>query len=192
MSIRPVTARVRQRGITLLESLVSILILAIAVLGLLGVQLRTQAETQTGVRRAQAVRLIEDFAERIKSNPDGFARVESGSYDSGWNAAPPTSPDCSATPCDSSQLAASDLAKWKEAVKGTLPLGQARIFASADETGSTGNRRQLGVIVGWRANERELVANDTQYTAAMSSQVDAPTGINCPTGLVCHLAYVQP
>lgn len=79
--------RSRQRGITLLESLVSIAILAVAVLGMLGVQLRLLAETQTGVRRGQAVRLIEDFSERIKTNPGSYSQI--GAYVSDFTATVP-------------------------------------------------------------------------------------------------------
>ena len=61
----------RQRGITLIESLVAIVIMALGILGILGVQMRTLADTQTGVRRAQAVRLIEDLSERIQVSPTG-------------------------------------------------------------------------------------------------------------------------
>lgn len=61
-----------QAGVGLLESLVAVSILALAVLGMLGVQLRTLAEIQASVRRAQSVRLIEDFAERIKTHPRSF------------------------------------------------------------------------------------------------------------------------
>jgi len=60
----------RQSGVSLIESLVATTILAIGSLGLLTVQIRTLAETQTSVHRAQAVRAIEDLAERIKANPD--------------------------------------------------------------------------------------------------------------------------
>ena len=42
-----------QRGITLLESLVAIVVMALGILGILGVQMRTLSDTQTGVRRAQ-------------------------------------------------------------------------------------------------------------------------------------------
>lgn len=74
MHLNPIhrTRARRQQGLTLLESLVAIVVLALGVLGMLGVQMRTLAETQTGVRRAQAVRLIEDLSERIKSNPRGW------------------------------------------------------------------------------------------------------------------------
>ena len=59
----------RQRGVTLLESMIAIVLVALGVLGILGVQLRTLSDTQTAVRRAQAIRLIEDLSERMKANP---------------------------------------------------------------------------------------------------------------------------
>ena len=191
------STRASQRGITLLESLVSLLILAIAVLGQLGVQLRTQAETQTGVRRAQAIRLTEDFAERIKSNPEGFAQLASGRFDSGWNSSPTPVNDCRTVPCTAQDLAAWDVATWKKAVKETLPLGQASISASTEEAaeaasaGAAAARRQLGVMVAWRANER---FDTDEYAGPLSVQVDDRNGAgaSCPAGLVCHLAYVQP
>ena len=37
-----------QRGFSLIEALVSIVILALGILGILGVQMRTLADTQTG------------------------------------------------------------------------------------------------------------------------------------------------
>ena len=44
-----------QRGVSLIESLVAIVVTALGILGILGVQMRTLADTQTGVRRAQAI-----------------------------------------------------------------------------------------------------------------------------------------
>ena len=181
-----------QRGITLLESLVAIVILAIAILGMLGVQLRTLADTQTGVRRAQAVRLIEDFAERIKSNPQGFAQFPTfvGTFDA------TTSPavQCDIAVCTPAQLAQWDVNKWRAAVSGTLPMGQAAVFASTDET-IAGTRRQLGVIVGWRASEYRRQADTTEQADDYRKLFNVNTlaaNVQCPAGLICHVAYVQP
>lgn len=173
------------RGITLLESLVSILILAIAVLGMLGVQLRTLAETQTTVRRAQAVRLIEDLAERIKTNPGDFNQLTA--YVSGWSNIP-TGANCQSANCNPAQLAAWDVQQWKRSLINTLPNAQANIFLSTDEAADPGNRRQLGVMVGWRVNERN--ATDANYLTAFDVSTGSP--VTCPAGLICHLVYVQP
>ena len=61
-----------QRGVTLIESLVAIVVMALGILGILGVQMRTLTDTQTSVRRAQAIRLIEDMGERMKANPSAL------------------------------------------------------------------------------------------------------------------------
>ncbi len=184
------SSRSAQRGITLLESLVSILILAVGVLGLLGVQLRTLAETQTSVRRAQAVRIIEDLGERAKSNPGGFAQLDS--YAAGWNdwtgAAP--AQDCRGAPCTPAQLAQRDLWEWKDSLKRKLPMGQAMVFRSSDEDANNG--RQLGVMVGWRANERDAADGDAAYLKPFGMPPTGSANAVCPDGLICHLAYVQP
>ena len=49
----------QQHGITLLESLIAIVIAALGVIGIIGVQLRTLTDAQNTVRREQAIRLIE-------------------------------------------------------------------------------------------------------------------------------------
>ena len=61
-----------QRGITLIESLVAILVTALGILGILGVQMRTLTDTQTSVRRAQAMGL----SVTLDGDGRGFAEVE--------------------------------------------------------------------------------------------------------------------
>jgi len=184
-TFRHAHARHRQQGLTLLESLVAIVVLALGVLGMLGVQMRTLAETQTGVRRAQAVRLIEDLSERIKSNPRGLDQLDD--YIADWDATVAAATDCSSAACTPAQLAAWDLKAWRDSVAETLPLGQATTFASSD-TDEDGARRLLGVMVGWRVNERETEADST-YTTSFSVDTTTQT---CPQGLICHLVYIQP
>ena len=56
MQLTPYPSRRRQRGITLIESLIALMVAVLGVLGILGVQMRTLTDTQAGVRRAQAIR----------------------------------------------------------------------------------------------------------------------------------------
>ncbi|MDM0072860.1 type IV pilus modification protein PilV [Variovorax sp. J2P1-59] len=171
----------RQRGATLLESLVAIAILAVAVLGMLGAQLRTLAETRTTVHRAQAVRLIEDFSERIKANPEGFRQL--ANYVTGWDDLP-AALDCRSSTCDALALARWDSAIWKQSVADALPFGRAKVFASTD-LNAPAAARQLGVAIAWRATGQQ--AHDTP------SPLDRPAaGVFCPTGLICHFAHAQP
>lgn len=181
-----------QRGITLLESLVALVITAVAILGVIGVQVRTLADTQTAVRRAQAVRLIEDLSERLKVNPNALATL--GDYAQDWGGPAGTPPSC-ASGCSSSDLAKQDIATWWNTVAATLPLGDAATFLVADESDTSG-RRQLGVMLSWRESERRLKdESDAQHEAYRAPFVSASTGsaaVECPTGRICHLQYIQP
>ena len=173
----------RQAGISLLESLVAMSILAVAVLCMLGVQLRTLADTRTSVGRAQSVRLIEDFAERIKTHPEAFGPPQDHLDAPGPM---PARADCRIAACDAGMLAHWDLAAWKLAIADTLPRGAGQVFATGGH--EAGRGQLLGVMVAWRANER--AGGDAAYRQPLV--VDSPAGFDCPTGLTCHLAHVQP
>ena len=187
------TAVRHQRGITLIESLVAIVVTALGILGILGVQMRTLTDTQTTVRRAQAIRLIEDLGERMKVNPNALADIDT--YKSGFSNEP--TPGSCSSGCNHTQLATYDLAIWKQTVKNTLPLGQASVFLAPGEgTGANPNRRQLGVMISWRENERVAkvsVANDADtasYRGAINTSTGGGTGATCPTDRTCHLQYL--
>lgn len=185
----------RQRGITLIESLVAIVVAALGILGILGVQMRTLSDTQTTVRRAQAIRLIEDLSERLRASPNALADINS--YLSDFSNEP-TPGNCSSN-CNPVQLAAYNVASWKQSVKNNLPLGQASIFLAPGEgAGANPNRRQLGVIVSWRENERDTSStfkNDIDATkirgndgVTLTAGTDLPNA--CPPNRTCHLQYL--
>ena len=96
------TAR-RQGGMALIEALVALVVLSLGALALLGVQLRTLADTRTATHRATAIRLIGDLSERINNNPSGLSNLSA--YESAWNASP-SSASCASSKCDAAQLAA--------------------------------------------------------------------------------------
>jgi len=166
----------RLAGLALLESLIALAILASALMGILLVQLRTLADTESALRRTQALRLIDDLAERIQSNPGGFARL--GDYRVDWRTVVAAPMDCEAQWCDPAQLAVWDLANWKATVARTLPRGDAAVFDMPDIAAAQ-TRRVLGVMVGWHAGD-----GDTFELAV--------PGAACPAGLVCHFGHVQP
>lgn len=191
----------RQRGITLIESLVAILVTALGILGILGVQMRTLTDTQTTVRRAQAIRLIEDLGERMKVNPNALMIL--GSYQTGWTATlptptPPAATNCASTPCNAAQLAAYDVSEWKRMVQRSLPLGDANVFIPPAESSITNNRRLVGVMISWRENERADLDSDnrkntdaTQVRAADGSlSAGAGSAATCPTDRSCQLQYI--
>jgi len=185
-----------QRGISLIESMVAIVVMALGILGIVGVQLRTLSDTQTGVRRAQAIHLIEDLSERIKVNPNALLNI--GGYAMAWGTNPTGAPDCKATACTTAQIIQYDLQEWKRLVNNTLApqantaadataLTDATIFIPADETVAS-NRRQLGVMIRWRENERSTSAD---YRDPVSTDTTGGAGVTCDVGWTCHLQYIQ-
>jgi type IV pilus assembly protein PilV len=188
--MKPTSIR-HQHGITLLESLVAIVVVALGILGILGVQMRTLTDTQTSVRRAQAIRLIEDLSERMKINPN--ALIDISAYVSAFSAQPSPG-NCKTITCNHTELAAYDLGTWKQTVKSSLPLGQASIFLAKGETVDA-NRRQLGVMISWRENERVAKVSDaddadsTTYRGAINASAGGGD-VTCPADRTCHLQYL--
>jgi type IV pilus assembly protein PilV len=183
-----------QRGITLIESLVAIVIAALGILGILGVQMRTLTDTQTAVRRAQAIRLIEDLSERMKVSPNALLNIKD--YESGYSekGSDLTATTCDITACTPAQQAKYDLKQWKTTVQQTLPGGQASVFLAPGETADP-NRRQLGVIIAWRENEREgTKTDDIDASKVRASDGTFTAGTDttnaCPADKTCHLQYI--
>jgi type IV pilus assembly protein PilV len=186
----------RQRGATLIESLVSLVILAIAVIGMLGVQVRTLMETNTAAGRTQAMLLIEDLSERIKANPGGYGALSDYTF---TEASTPPAASCNTTPCNSTALANWDKTQWLANLKATMPNAKVETFISQNNNAVTGNR-QLGVLIGWTLRERDASLEptkfekahvlDSAFSGAVNSTVNSGNG--CWANYICHLAYIEP
>lgn len=180
----------RQNGFTLIESLIAILLTALGILGILGVQMRTLANTQDTMRRTQSIRLIEDLSERIKNQASSIANASQ--YTTSWidltQSITAPSIDCSTSSCTATQLAAYDKYAWLMTAKNNLPLGKARIFATADG-------KALGVMLAWRSNEGPAgILAPAQSVDASGSAVQCPkqnaSDSNSPA-MSCHLQFIS-
>ena len=98
----------RQRGATLIEVLVAMLIIAFGVLGFVGLQAKTAVSSLEGYQRAQALLLVNDMAQRIslnRANAAAYVAADIGVDDPGA---------CPATP-----TAARDLCEWSNLIRGS-------------------------------------------------------------------------
>ncbi len=108
--------RNRQRGLGLIEVLISIAVIAVGILGSLSMQLSAKRVNHEAVQRSQASALAMDLLERMRVNPDSMA-----GYVSTWkhgDAIAAAGTDCVAATCSSAAMAAYDLEQWLEAVSG--------------------------------------------------------------------------
>jgi len=109
----------RQGGFTLIEVMVSTVVLAVGLLGLAGLQAASLSSNQSAFMRTQASALAYDLADRMRSNVAGGT---SGFYAAGTAS---YSPGCSSTAgCSPLQMAQNDLAEWNAAITTYLPLGE--------------------------------------------------------------------
>ncbi|MCW8917793.1 MAG: type IV pilus modification protein PilV [Gammaproteobacteria bacterium] len=114
-------------GFTLIEVLVTLLVLSIGLLGLAGMQITALKNSHGSSLRNQATALSQEIGERIRSNR---ADAQSGAYDIAVGALPADSPDCETAPCSGSEMAAYDLNEWKAALTNQLPAGDGAITHS--------------------------------------------------------------
>ena len=123
MRTNPLPSR-RQSGFTLLEVLVSLVIMVFGLLGLIGLQAFTQVSTFESYQRGQALILANDMADRISTNRGAalcysLTTAATGAPFAGMPASNPT-PTCTAAVGTASTraIANTDLAQWDAALKG--------------------------------------------------------------------------
>jgi len=115
-------------GFTLIEVLITMFVIAIALLGTAALQAYSMKVNQGGQFRAQAVLLGGDLLERIEANnPAAIAGQYAAVLPNKAKAS-----DCIADSCSANQMASYDLQEFQEALQQRLPDTSATItFAGA-------------------------------------------------------------
>lgn len=104
----------RQSGFTLIEILVTVVVLAIGLLGLAGLQATSLAYNSTAFQRSQATSLAYDIADRMRVN---VGAAQGGAYNITLVQAAPAGVS----------LAEVDLQEWRRALINALPAGTGSI-----------------------------------------------------------------
>ena len=146
-----------QAGTTMLEVLVTIVIISIGLLGLAGLQSKLQVSEMEAYQRSQALLLLDDMANRITINrTNAFNYVTNGYLGYGMDC-----PDADATLDDK------DAAEWCNALQGAAEI-------------SGGSR--VGAMVGARGCVEDIGGNEYLITIAWQglTPIAAP-----PANLAC-------
>lgn len=111
----------QHRGFGLLEVLITIVILAIGLLGLAGLQATSLNYNHSAYNRTQASLLVYDIVDRMRANQAGIN-----------NYLTPGSPSNIAScktvaGCSASSMAQVDLFEWNQAINDSLPSGAGAI-----------------------------------------------------------------
>lgn len=110
------------RGDTMIEVLVTVLILAVGVLGVAAMQVTTLKNLNSSNTAGIAGIVAVDFSERMRANPTAALA------DNYVHTNPPgTFIDCAANPCTLAQLADYDVGSWWVVLGDTLPSASGQV-----------------------------------------------------------------
>jgi type IV pilus assembly protein PilV len=145
----------KQTGVGLIEVLVSVLVIAIGLLGTLGLQLSGKQSNHEAVARSSAVFAVEDIISRIRINPDGVtssAYTTAGVGGGSLGDAPGTDCGTTTSTCSSTLLAAWDLWQWEQTLDGVdASSGGASVGGLVNPTGCISiNGDLVTVVIAWQ------------------------------------------
>lgn len=115
------STRCKSGGFTMLEVLISIVIIAFGLLGVAGLQAFALKNNNSASLRTTATILAADMMERMRANHLGHAGYNATSLGDYENPVATCLTPSGA--CSPAQLAANDLAEWQDRVGAALPNG---------------------------------------------------------------------
>lgn len=139
--------RAAQHGVTMVEVLVAVVVLALGLLGLAGLQASGLRVGQSSLYRTQAAQLAFDMADRLRANPDGVA---AGAYDRTLTDVAPTG----------TTLPELELREWLQRL-ALLPNGRGAVAV---------NGAAATIVVEWDDRRGAGVLRDATDAAALAQQ----------------------
>lgn len=151
----------QQRGFSLIEVLVSVVIISVGILGVAGMQVVSLQQNRSSMLRAEAMQLANDILDRARSNPiqdySGIAFADP----------PPGNSDCVANACSIGNMMDYDIAQWKCSINsqdadgvtypicntygiaGGLPNGAGAIVNNTNDAACPVEPEEICVIIQW-------------------------------------------
>lgn len=176
-----------QSGATLIEALVSLLVMSLGLLGLASLQLNALSFQKSSWATHRVSELVIDASERIKANPLGVYTFANTYAVASASSGIPTSNNCrsiGAADCTVSQIINDDLAAMATKAQTSLPGGAIRID----------NLEPAGIVLTAMYRDKDFVdlagvpSASTQCTAALTgakwrnccpSDAAVPNGVRC-------------
>lgn len=147
--------RAAQQGNSMMEVLVSLVVLSFGSLGVAGLQATSKRANHEAKQQLTATFLANDIIEKMRSNPSVLATYAGSSVGGSTISTEPT-PTCSAaSPCTAAQLAAHDRWLWEQAIDGAaVKQGTSNAGGLVQPTGCISNvNGQVRVVIAWYGAE---------------------------------------
>lgn len=174
--------KIKHAGFSLMEVLITILLVSIGLLGYAGLQMGALNSSLDSFSRSQATIILEDAAARIRNNSEylkndmGAANVYVGDLESKsvfqWcnieNGIIPEAACDSDSSCSMSDLAKHDIFEVCSSLVNTkIPTGIIGASCYDRETGDTDNcsyGSRMSLFLAWKGSERQDVSGKTDYS----------------------------
>ena len=159
------------RGFSLIEVLVAMLVVAVGILGVMGLQAVSLQQNRNTMLRDMALHAGGEMLDRIRANPDS-------DYVAGLEDAPVVGTNCITASCNPAEMAAFDIAQWKcqinpfgddgklftactslQVAQVALPEGKGKIY-----TQKQAGVRIVTVEVQWRRDNKNNTSSITLNT----------------------------
>jgi type IV pilus assembly protein PilV len=184
----------RQRGFSLIEVLVALIIIGVGMLGIAKIQALSYASTGTAAQRSIAAILASSMASSMRANR-GYWQVQAATVPqlvtitngaftpAPTDAALTSTASCLNTTCIPQALAAYDLHQWATALSGALPSSVATITC----TPPTLTNYPVGCTVTVNWSERNIGLNAQSQGTTVGTTNNACGAIG-----PCFTLYVEP
>lgn len=191
-----------QRGVTLIEVLVSILVLSVGLLGMLGMQAGAMRFEHGAWVRAAVSSGVADFSDVIRMLPNATAAdIESVRTYAAELAATADSTyfvpdtDCDSTVCTPAEFASFQRVSWRRSINASFPGGVGFI----EQSGEPSKSQNYTLTIAWA--DRSLEKEDGTVKSALdctgtevgvAARNCCPEAIEAPAGVRCTRLVVLP
>lgn len=138
-----------QRGVTLIESLIAIVVLSIGLLGIAGLHVQSMSTGFSAFNRNKAIFLADDLLERMQAN-----RTNVTAYN-GWTVVATTTPVTALTASTAANQATRDIENWGQLLQHRdigLPAGTADIIVV--QRAGTVSSFDVTITIKWTEQNR--------------------------------------
>ena len=146
-----------QSGFTLIEVLITLVIVAVGLLGLASLQLRAMQFVHGAYIQTQVQVLAYDMLDRLRANR--IEALETPSYVLAVTDTPSAPTNCATTVCTATQMAAFDIYEWRKILNEHLPQGKGAI--ALEDLASGG--RMYTIQVQWLDNRSIEVTDAASF-----------------------------
>lgn len=173
----------RQKGVGLLEVMITVIVISVGLIGIAGLQVATKRAGFQATQRTLALTLANDMMQRLTLNPGSLAAYATGSTPLGGGSISSAPTKClgtaAAANCTAAQLAAWDRWEWEQRIDGVSTLNKNDSNANAGGLVSprgciTVNGRLVRVVINWRGLVETTDAGTANTSCGTWATADQP------------------